>query len=276
VKSISYAVLFMVLSCLVVRVGSPRKLVAVALAGAMLLALVAAPEPARAQSGIFAAIQAVLSVINGLIQTALTSIQKARSVLRDLQQAIVWPEQMINQARTQITQMISRYRNLMANIIQINLKSATLPLPQTLEATIRDHQVNDFSSLTSAFGNTYGLSPLATAASSRDRVMSDMDDAAALDSLKLLKASDQAIDIELKSADSLENQDLGISPGAAPFLTAAAIVSDINSQALSQKMLAAELRQEAARLAHRNTLRKENANNTTVLRGLLVNLLQHQ
>jgi len=41
-------------------------------------------------------------------------------------------------------------------------------------------------------------------------------------------------------------------------------------------MLAAELRQEAARLAHRNTLRKENATKTTELRGILVNLLQHQ
>jgi hypothetical protein len=41
-------------------------------------------------------------------------------------------------------------------------------------------------------------------------------------------------------------------------------------------MLAAELRQEAARLAHRNTLRKESATTTTRLRGVLVNLLEHQ
>jgi hypothetical protein len=29
-------------------------------------------------------------------------------------------------------------------------------------------------------------------------------------------------------------------------------------------------------MAHRNTLRKQNATNTTELRGVLVNLLQHQ
>jgi hypothetical protein len=60
------------------------------------------------------------------------------------------------------------------------------------------------------------------------------------------------------------------------LLTAAAMVSSVQSEALSQKMLAAQLRQEAARLAHCNRLRKENATNTTELRGVLVNLLENQ
>jgi hypothetical protein len=164
----------------------------------------------------------------------------------------------------------------MTNIFHVNLKSATLPTPQAFEAVIRDHQVNNFSSLTTSYGNTYGLIPVASAANPTDRAMSDMDDALTLDNLKTLKASDQATDIELQSADSVENAASQAAPGSAPFLTAAAIVSGIHSQALTQKMLAAELRQEAARLAHRNTLSKENATNTTQLRGLLVNLLQHQ
>jgi hypothetical protein len=103
-----------------------------------------------------------------------------------------------------------------------------------------------------------------------------MDDALALDTLKLLKASDRATDLEMQSADSIENAAGQAAPGSAPFLTATAIVCGIHSQALTQKMLAAELRQEAARLAHRNTLRKEDANNTGQLRGVLVNLLLHQ
>jgi hypothetical protein len=123
---------------------------------------------------------------------------------------------------------------------------------------IRDHQVNDFSGLTATFGNTYGLIPVATAANPTDRAVSDMDDAPALDNLKLLKASDRATDIELQSADSIENAASQTAPGSAPFLTATALVSGIHSQALAQKMLAAELRQEAAQLAHRNTLRKDN------------------
>jgi hypothetical protein len=275
---ICYAVFFTGLVWLVTISKSRRKLVAVTLTGAMVLTLVGAPQPAHSQAptGILSAIQAVLSVINGLIQTALTSINTARNALNNLQQVVAWPQQLINQARAQITQMIGQYRNLMASIIHTNLKSATLPVPQSFETVVRDHQVNNFSSLTTAYGGTYGVVPVATAANSTDRAMSDMDDALALDSLKLLKASDQATDVEIQSADSIENAAVQAAPGSAPFLTAAAIVSGINSQALTQKMLAAELRQDAARLAHRNTLRKENANKTTQLRGVLVNLLQHQ
>jgi hypothetical protein len=267
---------FAAFTWLVVAVQDRRKLFALALVGVMVMTLVGVPQPAHAQTGIFSAIQAVLSAINNVIHTALTSINTVRTAVNTLQQVVAWPQQLINQARAQVTQMIGQYRTLMTSIFRVNLNSATLPNSQALEAVLRDHQVNNFSSLTTRFGNTYGLIPVATAANPTDRAMSDMDDALALDNLKMLKASDQATDIQLQSADSIENAASQAAPGSAPLLTATAIVSSIHSQAVAQKMLAAELRQEAARLAHRNTLRKENATNTTQLRGVLVNLLQHQ
>jgi hypothetical protein len=275
-QMIWYAVFFTSFAWLVVTVKNSRKLIAVTLSGVLVMSLVGMPQPVHAQSGLLGGIQAVLSVINGVIQTALGSINSVRTAVNNLQQVVAWPQQLINQAKAQVTQMIGQYRTLMTSIFRVNLNSATLPTPQALEAVIRDHQVNNFSSLTTTFGNTYGLVPVATSATPTDRAMSDMDDALALDNLKTLKASDQAADIELQSADSIENAASQAAPGSAPFLTATAIVSSVHSQALSQKMLAAELRQEAARLAHRNTLRKENAANTTQLRGVLVNLLQHQ
>ncbi len=273
---ILYLAFFAAFTWLVVRVRSGRKLTAVVLTGVLVMTLVGVPQPAHAQSGILSGIQAVLSAINGVIQTALGAINTARTAVNNLHQAVVWPQQLINQAKAQVTQMVGQYRTPMSNIFRVNLASATLPTPQAFEAALRDHQVNNFASLSSSFGNTYGLVPVVTAANPTDRALSDMDDALALDNLKMLKASDQAIDIQLQSADSVENAAGQAAPGSAPFLTATAIVSSIHSQALSQKMLAAELRQEAARLAHRNTLRKENATNTTQLRGVLVNLLQHQ
>lgn len=273
---IVYGVFFAIFSCWMVMVKSRRKLVAVTLTAVMVMTLVAAPQPAQAQSGILSGIQAVLNVINGIIQSALTSINTVRTALSNLEQVVIWPQQLIKQAKAQVTHMIGQYRALMTNIFHVNVTSATLPAPQAFEAVIRNHQVSDFSSLTATFSNTYGLIPVATAANPTDRAMSDMDDALALDNLQLLKASDQATDIELQSADSVENAASQAAPGSTPFLTAAAIVSGIHSQAQTQKMLAAELRQEAVRLAHRNTLSKENATNTTQLRGVLVNLLQHQ
>jgi hypothetical protein len=273
---IVYAVLFATFGSLIIMVKDRRTLVAVTLTAVMVTTLVGEPQAAQAQSGILSGIQAVLKVINGIIQSGLTSINTVRAALSNLEQVVIWPLQLINQARAQVTQMIGQYRSLMSNIFHVNLKSATLPAPQAFEAVVRDHQVNDFSGLTATFGNTYGLIPVATAANPTDRALSDMDDALALDNLKMLKASDQATDIELQSADSIENAASQAAPGSAPFLSATAIVSGIHSQALTQKMLAAELRQEAARLAHQNTLRKDNATNTTQLRGVLVNLLQHQ
>ncbi|MBV9623049.1 MAG: hypothetical protein JOZ14_03620 [Acidobacteria bacterium] len=273
-----YSVIFTAIAWLIITATSRKRLIAVILSGAMVLMLVGAPRPAQSQvpTGILSAIQSVLAVINGLIKTAVTAIYAARNVLSDLQQIVAFPQAVINQARAQVRYMVSRYRTVMATIIHLDLKSATLPAAQALEAVIRDHQVNNFPVLTSTFGSTFGLVPVATEASPADRAMSDMDDALALDSLKLLKAGDQAADIEIQSADSIENTAGQAAPGSAPLLTAASIVSAINSQALTQKMLAAELRQEAARLAHRNTLCKENVNHTAQLRGILVNLLQHQ
>ena len=271
-----YTTFFAVLSWLVLTIQSRRRLLALTLVGAMMVTLVGVPQPAQAQVGILGGIEAILNVINGVIQTALTAMNTVRTAMNNLQQLVVWPQPLINQARAQVTQMIGQYRGLMSNIFHIRLNSATLPNPQALEAVIRDHQVNNFPSLTATFTNNYGPIPVTTAASTGDRAMSDMDDALTLDNLKTLKAGDQATDIELESADAIENSSSQAAPGSAPFLTATAITSAIHAQALTQKLLAAELRQEAARLAHRNTLRKENATDTTQLRGLLVNLLQHQ
>ena len=271
-----YTTFFAVLSWLVLTIQSRRRLMAVSLAGVMVVTLVGVPQPAQAQIGILGGIEAILNVINGVIQTALTAMNTVRTAMNNLQQLVVWPQPLINQARAQVTQMIGQYRGLMSNIFHIRLNSATLPMPQALEAVIRDHQVNNFPSLTATFTNNYGPIPVTTAASTGDRAMSDMDDALTLDNLKTLKAGDQATDIELESANAIENSSSQAAPGSAPLLTATAITSAIHAQALTQKLLAAELRQEAARLAHRNTLRKENATDTTQLRGLLVNLLQHQ
>jgi len=171
--------------------------------------------------------------------------------------------------------MIGQYRSLMSGILNINLRSATLPAPQSMESLIRDHQVNNFASLTQSFNGTYRTIPSPTDANQVDRDMSDFDDALTLDSLKTLKAADSATDLELQAADSIESAAGQAVPGSTSFLTATAASSSIRSQALTQKMLAAELRQEAARIAHQNGLRKRGATFTTQLRGFIMSLSQH-
>ena len=217
----------------------------------------------------------MLKVLNSLILPVVNSIHGTRSANSAFFQSTVWPVPSINQSTSLVLQMIGQYRNLMSGILNINLRSATLPAPQSMEILIRDHQVNNFAGLTQSFNGTYRTIPSPTDANQVDRDMSDFDDALTLDSLKTLKAADSATDLELQAADSIESAAGQAVPGSTPFLTATAMSSSIRSQALTQKMLAAELRQEAARIAHQNGLRKRGATFTTQLRGFIMNLSQH-
>lgn len=271
----TFALFALTFTWFMVTANSRRRVLAVTVAGILVSTLLVAPPLAEAQGGLVQAIQAVLNVINGMLKNALTAINTARAAINNLYQNLVWPVQLINQARTQVTQMINRYRALMASILNMKLSSATLPTPQSLETVMRDHQVNNFNSLSQSFGNTYGAIPTSVDASQADRDMSDMDDALTLDSLKTLKASDSATDLELQAANAIENSASQAAPGSAPFMTASAVASSIRSQALTQKMLAAELRQEAAHIAHQNGFRKRGATFTTQFRSLMMNLLQH-
>ncbi len=266
---------FLVFTWLVLTANSRRRVVALVVAGTMVAVLISAP-PAQAQASLIAAIQAVLNAINGVIQTALNSINSVRAAISNFYQNMTWPVQLINQAKAQVTQMIGQYHNAMRNILNIDLRSATLPNPAALETVIRDHQTTNFGNLVTTYGSTYGAIPTATNASPADRMMTDMDDAVALDNLKTLKASDQAADLTLQAADLLENGASQAASGSAPFLTASAVVASIEGQAVTQKMLAAELRQEAARAAHDNALRKRGAMSTSQLRGIITNLLQRR
>lgn len=270
-----YTVFFSIFARLMLIVHGRRRVLAVALAGVIVVTLVVTPPQAQAQGGIIQAIQAVLKVLNTLILPVVNSIHGTRSANSTFYQTTVWPVQSISQANAQVIQMMGQYGNLMSRILGINLRSATLPAPQSMETLLRDHQVNNFGGLTQSFNSTYRTIPTPTDASQADRDMADFDDALTLDSLKTLKASDSVTDLELQAANSIESAAGQAAAGSTPFLTATATTSSIRSQALTQKMLAAELRQEAARIAHQNGLRKRGAMFTTQLRGTIMNLSKH-
>lgn len=276
------ALIHVLLGCLLalfcyalVRARSRRQVLALTLAGVLAVALVG-PPPARAQGSLVAAIQSVLNVINGLIKTTLNSINSVRSQISNFYQQTTWPVALINQAKAMVTEMIGRYRSPMRAIFNINLNSATLPNPAALESVMRNHEINDFTKLATSFAGTYGAVPTPTAASPADRTMVDMDDALALDNLKTLKESDAADDLTLEAANKIENGASQAAPGSAPFLTASAAAASIVSQALTQKMLAAELREEAAHLAHENAVRKRGAAMTEDVNAEILKLLERK
>jgi hypothetical protein len=103
----------------------------------------------------------------------------------------------------------------------------------------------------------------------------DMDDALAMGSLKTAVLSDQTTSGMLSLADSIDQQSAFAAPGSGPMLATEAQIASLESQAYLAKVLASELRQEAAKLAHENALLKQSAANTRNLQNQIQRVLTH-
>jgi len=91
--------------------------------------------------------------------------------------------------------------------------------------------------------------------------------------LKTAMVSDQNTQGMLTLADSLEQQAMSAAPGSAPMVTAQARVADLETQAQLAKMLAAQLREEAAKLAHQNAVLKQGSVATQSLQNQIQQVL---
>lgn len=257
-----------------------RRVIAVSVI-ACLTMLIAAPIPAPAQGQLClpCIIQAGLDTINKVIGNWLNLIIGVVTNIRNFYQQTVWPISLVNQAKAQITAMTAQFRGLMQGIFSINPHTATLANSVALENIIRNRQAGDLGSVGQFYVNTFRPVPQAGLIAPQDRDMTDMDDAMAQDNLKTLKMSDQAQDLMLQAADQIENlagdPDINhMAPGSAPFLTASAVVASVKSEAIMQKMLAAAMRQEAARIAHDNALRKRRSALAVQLQNDMTNILR--
>ena len=249
-------------------IGRGRSTIAVVLVMLIAIGLVA-PPPARAQIGalgVAAAAAAVVSLITNtigsLLGTAnglLGSINSFFQALVNLWEKTVYPIALINQSRLLVTQLIAQFRGLVTAIANVNVRSATLPNPSALEVIIRNGSIGDFAQFNQAYRTTYQQLPPVTDIDPGDRQRVDMSDALAMDTLKTLKASDDVVNQTLQASQIIEDEAAQAAPGSAAYLTGAGIVAAVENQAMMQRMLAAELREEAAILAHTNAIRKRQA-----------------
>ncbi len=233
----------------------------------LVIALVFAPVSAHAGvSDLISILTNIYGTLRNGIGTVLNSMQTVNATMRDLQQQSVWPVALVNQARGFVGQMTGQYRNVMWQIHSLPANSATLANPIQLESILRSQRALNVTQLQPVFQRVYQPVPAANDAPSMERNMVDMDDALSQGAMKTAMVSDQSGNQMLSLADALERQAAQAAPGSAPFLTAQAQVANLENQAFLQKILAAELRQEAARLAHENTLRKRSAETARNLR----------
>ena len=254
-----------VTSCLT---GRGRSTIAVFLVILIAFGLIA-PPPALAQLGsigIVVAAAAVVGVITNTIggllggaNALLGTINGFVQALFNLWGSVVYPVNLINQALMMVNQLVAQFRGLVTAIDHINVLSATLPNPSALEVIMRNGSVADFGQFDQAFRTTYQPLPPATQIHPGDLQRLDMSDALAMDTLKALKASDQVVSQTLQASQLIEDQAAQAAPGSAAYLTGAGLVAAVQNQAMMQRLLAAELREEAGILAHTNAIRKRQA-----------------
>ena len=251
------------------RIFSRKGTVALAVAAALLL-------PVAAHAGIadiISLFQAITGTVSNAIAPALADIQTIDSRISQLEQQVLWPETLIAQTRSFVLQLRGRFSAAAEQIRTLALDSATLAAPSQLEKLLRGSTIGGLDRIGDSYRAVFQSLPAEQAATPAQRALVDMDDASALSALKAAIASDSAGAGQLALADAIEQQTAGAAPGSAPLLAAQAQIAHLQSQAMLQKLLAAQLRQEAALLAHDNALHKQGAASLQELRGNMLRIL---
>jgi hypothetical protein len=243
----------------------------------LLVAVILAPTALRAQGvgDLLLLLHTITSTLQGPIGDALGEMRKVSAAVNNFRQQIIWPLALINQTRSFVSATRAHYTGLMSQIEGLKNNSATLALPMQLESMFRGAQSGSIGQIPSLYTQVYQPVALAGIAQSGQRNLMDIDDAMSMDSLKTAMVSDQTTQGMLTLADSLEQQAMTSAPGSASMITAQARVADLVTQAQLAKMLAAQLRQEATKLAHQNATLKHSATTTQNLFNQIQQVLAH-
>jgi hypothetical protein len=229
--------------------------------------------PMRAHAGIFDVFKEIFGTIQNDIGSSLSQINQVVQQVQKLYQTTVAPLAALNQARGFVANSANSFRGQMNQIFNTSFTSAVTPGPQQFESILHSRLSAQIPALQASFMANYGAIPQVNAASPQYRVMMDVDDALGQENLKTTLIADQGGDAILQTANQMENQVAVSTPGSNPFLTAQAQVANLRCQAFMQKMLAAELRQEAGRIAHDNVLVKRRTASTGGINSLITGAL---
>jgi hypothetical protein len=243
----------------------------------LIVAVVLAPTALRADGigDILLLFHTISSTLQGPIGGALSEMRKVTAAVNNFRQQIIWPLALINQTRAFVSSTRAHYTGLMSQIEGVKNNSATLAIPMQLESIFRGAQSGSISQIPSLYMHVYQPVAMAGIAQPGQRNLMDIDDAMAMDSLKTAMVSDQSTQGMLTLADSLEQQAMTAAPGSASMVTAQARIADLETQAQLAKMLAAQLRQEATKLAHHNALLKQRSAATQSLQNQIQQVLAH-
>ncbi len=230
--------------------------------------------PKFAHGQFLSVFDSIFSSIQNDIGSSLSQINQIMQQTQKLYQTTLAPLAALNQARGFVANSINSFRGQMNQIFNTSFTSAVTPGPQQFESILHSRLSSEYSGTADELHSRITAQyPAVNAASPQDRVMMDVDDALGQENLKTTLIADQGADVILLTANQMENQVAVSTPGSNPFLTAQAQVANLRCQAYMQKMLAAELRQEAGRVAHDNVLVKRRTDATGGINSLITGAL---
>jgi len=217
----------------------------------------------------------IAGAITNVVGSALNAINSTLTSIETFQRTIVWPQALIDRARTAVGSIRGIFSDIRA-LGQVAVASATLPAPRQLEQTLLSRDTAQIGSVGSQYTAVYSAVPLPTDASPQVRDLIDMTDAAAQAAMKRAIAIDAMADLELEASDRILQEIQAAAPGSAPIIEAGAAAWLVRANAHTQAALTELMRLRAIDLANAGAEMKLGAQYGSELRGNLTDALRRR
>jgi hypothetical protein len=240
-----------------------------------------APRPIRSQfvdpccAIIATGLTTISNTIGSVIGGGLNSILSIEKDISNFEQTVVWPQNLINQARS-LVGTVQGIFNQIQGVMRITVNSATLPATLRFEQNLLSRDPDQITQTGAQYTAVYGAVPDPTAASPQVRDMTDMTDAAAQAAMKRAIQIDALADLELQAADQINQGIQRAAPGSAPIIEAQADAWLVRANAYTQSATADLMRLRAIDLANASANVKSGAANTAAVQQQIYNLLKRQ
>jgi len=207
-------------------------------------------------------IQSVLdSVIGGALRTMngiLAGVQNVMNAIMSFFNEIVYPRAAIARAQGLVGQIMGIY-NSIRGVMNLQVNSATLANPMSLEALILSKNAGSIGGVPAAYSQVYQTVPTPSQASSQMRELIDMTDAQAQAAMKRSMTIDQIAETTMDAADQVSAELAAAAPGTAPMVEASAVALLVRAHANTQAAMAELMRVRAISLANDSAALKMNA-----------------
>src|SRR5205807_2557218 len=115
-----------------------------------------------------AGLSSISSALQSVIGGGLNQILGIEQSIRQFEQNVVWPQNLVNQARA-LVGSLQIFFNQIQSLTQIKVNSATLPNSQQLESNLLSRNPNQIGQTSANFTTLYGAVPSTTDASPQVR-----------------------------------------------------------------------------------------------------------